>query len=455
MSNYHKPLAAKLSREEDGQIAVLMIMILPVVFLFFALALDAGIWFFDHRLAQNQADAAALAAVQHLPAVEFSEAHIDAEIAVETWVTKNGSNPGEPECGDGGVTPSPEFRDVHPAPSVANPPGGGDGRLDWVRVCVRRKPPGIFSGLAGLNFIYVSAAATARVGPVSTVAQVMPWGVVPPSIGCGNPGEACYYDMDNDPGTPDQYCGQFPPVDPGEALCPWGLSEDRLYVFKYGDWTTPGNFAAIAACGVGVDEYGNCIEGELATEFYEEGETVNVQVAPGNFGKNTHTALNNRFAIEAADGIYECDVPVTPDPLTGMDTDGRDRVQGSYVEGRTHIENPGTAQEITYEFRPGCDYRLVSIPVLAAFPPQGAAEDVLVLGVSTFAIVGWDRQAPWSNDEADTANDCGNIGGPGPNFACEMVWGFFMKDALPPDILVNRISDSGNPFAPLMIAMVE
>jgi hypothetical protein len=210
---------------------------------------------------------------------------------------------------------------------------------------------------------------------------------------------------------------------------------------------------------VGQNEYGNCIEGELATEFYAEGETVNVQVAPGNFGQNTHAALENRFAIEAADGIYECDVPVTPDPLTGLDTDGRDRVQGRYVEGRTYIDNPGTAQEITYDFRPGCDYRLVSIPVLAAFPAQGAAEDVLVLGISTFAIVGWDRQASWGNGEADTATDCvppgGGWPGAGETFKCEMVWGYFMKDALPPDILVNQISDTGNPFAPLMIAMVE
>ena len=78
--------AAILRRDEKGQMAIVMVLVLPVIFLLFALALDAGIWFFDHRLAQNQADAAVLAAVQHLPVVEFSQAHIDAEIAVETWV---------------------------------------------------------------------------------------------------------------------------------------------------------------------------------------------------------------------------------------------------------------------------------------------------------------------------------------------------------------------------------
>ena len=44
-----------------------MVMVLPVIFLLFALAFDAGLWFLDHRMAQNQADAAVLAAVQHLP----------------------------------------------------------------------------------------------------------------------------------------------------------------------------------------------------------------------------------------------------------------------------------------------------------------------------------------------------------------------------------------------------
>ena len=38
--------AAVLRRNEDGQMAILMVLVLPVVFLLFALALDAGVWFF-------------------------------------------------------------------------------------------------------------------------------------------------------------------------------------------------------------------------------------------------------------------------------------------------------------------------------------------------------------------------------------------------------------------------
>jgi len=133
-----------LGRREDGQIAIIMVMILPVVFLLFALPLDAGIWLLDHRIAQNQADAAVLAAIQHLPAEDTTLA----TAAANTWLEKNGSGVGERACLD--------YTDNHPefAP---------DGRFDTLRVCVRRQSPGVFSRLAGLDFIYIGASATATV----------------------------------------------------------------------------------------------------------------------------------------------------------------------------------------------------------------------------------------------------------------------------------------------------
>ena len=81
-----------LFRQEDGQMAFLLVLVLPVVFLFFALPLDAGIWYLDHRLAQNQVDAAALAAVIALPA--------NPNATVDTWLTKNGADPEEDLCDD-------------------------------------------------------------------------------------------------------------------------------------------------------------------------------------------------------------------------------------------------------------------------------------------------------------------------------------------------------------------
>ncbi|MFN8637974.1 MAG: pilus assembly protein TadG-related protein [Dehalococcoidia bacterium] len=58
--------AHELSRarsDERGQMAITMVLSLVVVVIFFSLAFDAGTTrYFDHRNAQNEADAAALAA---------------------------------------------------------------------------------------------------------------------------------------------------------------------------------------------------------------------------------------------------------------------------------------------------------------------------------------------------------------------------------------------------------
>ncbi len=80
-----KHITGQLGRDERGQMAFLMVLSLPVLFIFMALAVDVGVWFFDHRTAQNQADAAALAAAQFLPAADTTEA----TAAVNRWLGKN------------------------------------------------------------------------------------------------------------------------------------------------------------------------------------------------------------------------------------------------------------------------------------------------------------------------------------------------------------------------------
>ena len=133
-----------LRREEAGQIAIMMVLTIPVMFMFMALALDAGVWAVDHRMAQNQVDAAALAAAQSLPVQDTAR--------VGTWLAKNGSGP-EDLCVPDGNGPYPQYLDRYPS--------GGDGRIDTVRVCVRRKSHGIFSNLSGISFVWISAAAGA------------------------------------------------------------------------------------------------------------------------------------------------------------------------------------------------------------------------------------------------------------------------------------------------------
>ena len=161
-----------LRRQENGQIAILLVMIFPVLFLLLALPLDSGIWLLDHSIAQKQVDAAALAAAQHLPDANPNWGS-PASKAVRKWLEKNGSSQkdlsGCPES-----TPAPfensktgvEYFDRYPLDAP-------DGLYDTIQVCVRRHSPGVFSGLAGLDGVYISASAKATASPGCVVADVV------------------------------------------------------------------------------------------------------------------------------------------------------------------------------------------------------------------------------------------------------------------------------------------
>ncbi len=457
MSNHFSRQLATLRHNERGQVAILMVMVLPVIFLFFALALDAGLWFLDHRLAQNQADAAVLAAVQHLPAADPGPGSPPTK-AVHKWLKKNGSNPGQLKSCPESIPPPDlviakgglEYWDLHPASFP-------DGKYDTVRVCVRRESPSFFAKLAGLNGIYVSAGATARVGPAG-IANVLPWGIVPPDPDCGIAWpDVCENEFN-------EACGYHPPILPGQELCPWGLDVNKLYAFKISDPEiyTPGNFGALASCGVGISDYRKCIQGETNSGFYAEGQTVNVGAQTGVGGANTNAALNTRYAAESTIGfgaggtpVLECDIEATPNPITGLDPDGKAAARAKFVIDPD--DKPGPGPKVVHN--PICENRLVVIPIIKSFPSSGSSEDILVLGIATFAIAKWDRIAnPDWGDALGTDSPTGACGTPTlvSGFGCGMVWGYLMEGGVqPPHFLLQRISESENGLAPNMIALVE
>lgn len=130
---------------------------LGVLFMFIAFCLDAGLWYFDHRRAQNQAEAAAHAAVDALPAPISSASRQAAIDKADLFLEKNGSSPDERTC----PVDSNDATNIPPNTVVDsfNPAN----RLNEVRVCVRRKSPAFFSQLAGIDHVWVSAQAMARV----------------------------------------------------------------------------------------------------------------------------------------------------------------------------------------------------------------------------------------------------------------------------------------------------
>jgi hypothetical protein len=387
--------------------AFLMALLVLGVIAITGMSYDAGVWYFDHRTAQNQAEAAALAAAIELPAVDTTAA----TTAADEYLEKNGAEktagPGCPANDDHSHI---EFQDLT-----------GDTIPDAVTVCVRRQSPGAFSKLSGINFVHVSASAKARIGPV-TSANVMPWAVVPPDINCG-PGETC--PIVGNPGC-------------AFADCPYAIDPDKLIVFKQkgGEAVAPGNFGAILACEK-ANFYEDCIAGRASDGFFSEGGNVSVGSDTGSNAKATFDGLERRYSTETSHGT--CDVAVKPDASSGRDPAGHSAAQAKYTAADAGI----------------CARRLVLVPIVEAFD-NGSNPSMHVLGVATFAIVGWDRTNPYNDAQGTAGIVCGGtVPNKTPAYSCGSVWGFFIKDAIPPDFLLNQIGDTDNPFAPLLIALVD
>src|SRR5688572_26869083 len=120
-------------RGERGQVTAWAVCIALVLFGFMALTTDVGFWLLDRRSAQNQVDAAALAAVQELPASDTAAA---TEKALE-YLDRNGAKPASVCVADEDYP--------HEDEGVVYGNLDGDGRYRNVRVCISRGSQIFFS----------------------------------------------------------------------------------------------------------------------------------------------------------------------------------------------------------------------------------------------------------------------------------------------------------------------
>jgi Flp pilus assembly protein TadG len=430
-----KPLLKAHNREE-GQMAITMVLVVLVIVAVTALSFDTGVWYFDHRTAQNQAEAAALAAVLELPAKGTqtdSDARANALAQANFILEKNGSDAAaEGECPTSDDANFVEFQDLT-----------NDGKADSVTVCVRRQSPGAFSSLSGIDFVHVSASATARTGPVNST-NVMPWAVVAPDPTCTEAANRnCIYDANGDNDTTD--AGD---CNAAWTVCPFGITGDRLYTFKEG---TGGNTGIIAVCGSGADQYRDCLAGDDSSGFFQVGQTVQVTLQPGTIANATDNGLQLRDPADAWDlpGGAVCDVAATPlannTQSPGYDPDGKAAASTKFV-------NPTS--------NPQCVFRLVPIPIVTFLPPNGSA-DVVVLGFASFGVARWNSTASQDLYRGSGTQACfqgpnGSQGSDPPEFyKCGVVWGYIFTGVTPPDALLNQIGNSNNPFAPNLVALVD
>jgi hypothetical protein len=161
--------------DERGQVAWSVLLLVLGLLMLAGLALDAGVWFFHHRAAQNQVDAAAAAAVLELPTSDTSASGPAAAAAID-WLKNNGVGT---TVADGATIVTATNGSVTANCKAANMAGNtarivfmsesGSAPYDKIGVCVRLNSGVFLSGLAGISSSRVSAAAKAEVIPPEPV----------------------------------------------------------------------------------------------------------------------------------------------------------------------------------------------------------------------------------------------------------------------------------------------
>lgn len=436
--------------DERGQIAFSMLLMSLGAFILMALSLDGGLWFLDHRKAQGQAEAASLAAVIELPDSDPSGAFAR---ALE-WLQQNGVDaadlPAGPilaadqatidaACNDIG---SEEIRVI-----IGNTLGGaGDPQYDTVRTCIRRESIVLSTLLSGVGVANISAVASAKGGSAAGT-TVMPWAAIPPDRDCDAIGEMCDVDENGDGDTDD-------PGETGACTfldCPFGLDPERLIPMKNGNnnnCTTESCPAiAITACGTGASNYRDCITGDEDNESgFEVGDTVVVETAPGNLGVNTSNTLDD-LAAANGDSSHSCDVASTPDgTANGLDADV--------------VTGPGADDLPANRDDPLCDYRKVVLAIVCyeaatnCVPPNGS-NTLLVVGLAVYYIADWAAPQDVGGNTAQSCDSAVDEDAPG-NYNCGVTWGFLLQGEDPAKRFnLDKIGGSPNPFAPVVVALVE
>ena len=200
---------------------------------------------------------------------------------------------------------------------------------------------------------------------------------------------------------------------------------DTLFTFQLGsggDFAgedgSPGNFGALGVYGANnraytdtiINECGNRGKGACDSESVTvgEGETLPCSPQTGELGATTNKALNDRdFRYYGVGPRTECDA-------------------GSAAE----------AEALTLT---DCGLsRAVPIAVIKDFPSSGSSESTQIYAVDNFYIAGWDRNAPWGKPDG-------------------MVWGYLLQNELvaSPAWQFDFSNQSNNPFAPVIVAIVE
>jgi hypothetical protein len=241
MMNENEKTVRRL-RFSKGQIAVVMILVMPVLLGVIGLGADVGVLYYNWVALQKAADAAALAGASQLTG--------DPATTTDSVVVSTGTQYAKIN----GVTQTSDTILVSPASDDKS-----------VSVYLSRKVPYYFLQLVGLKSGKVTAKATAGVLPTSGVCGAAPFGL-PCRQDCN--GNGCY-GQTAAPGAGDSTCGgayQFNTAN---------LSAGTQIQLK-SDWSitgVPGNWDPLAIGGSGASTYRSNI-GHGESRILHAGDTV-------------------------------------------------------------------------------------------------------------------------------------------------------------------------------------
>ncbi len=185
-------------RRETGQVLVLMILAMTVVFVVGAIVVDLGLWMSERRGAQSAADFSALAGAQELVSgVTAADQASAFDIATQFAI----ANAVDPLAIDSGPTTVCSSGNSCINVGSSNCREDGTDNMPWVEAKIRRPGAALFTSLFGLLDADVGAVARACVGSLLAANSLSPFGVqtnFAPAIGPAESDAQCDNDLDDD-----------------------------------------------------------------------------------------------------------------------------------------------------------------------------------------------------------------------------------------------------------------
>ena len=370
-----KPMAAGLRflvGENAGQMLVLFLLVMTIVFVAGVIGVDAALWHSQRRTAQKDADAAAFAGGLEL-FVRTDAADITSRATAITyeWGERNGID-------------APIF--ANSTPQVITGCWGSepfDGKPDGVMVDLSAKGASLFSTIWSLATPDVGAHAKVCIGSPPDATGMLPFGVPIDTSPCfdadGRPkfGEECDVEVRAPDGSSGE-TGTLRLFNDGSLDCSASNVGDRIGTFidetAFGADTT----CAIAPAGsdpascqiYNSDSIGTCIwssTGNLARAMIE--------------GLQTRLALEGQIAAP-----YNCD-DLYPDSFFGGERDSVDQWWEALAPVGVDIHTIEPGPDVFFKKRDCTSPRVVTIVLLDQFEEKGQGP-YLIRGFASFFIQG-------------------------------------------------------------------